>query len=87
MDKQVAFFEQEIPLCSSESVLRATAELTAESGLRLETREQLLQGDEAGPDVVSHNGGQSCLWQAVNDNGLEMNPQQKLTESEIEARQ
>lgn len=86
-DKQIAFFEQEIRPLLVRECLSCHSGADPEGGLRLETREQLLQGGESGPGVVSHNSSQSHLWQAVNYDGLEMPPEKKLTEPEIEALQ
>lgn len=55
-------------------------------GLRLDSREALLQGGDSGPAIVVGNPEASLLLSAVQHlNGLEMPPDGKLTGAQIEA--
>jgi len=47
-------------------------------GLLVDTREGLLQGGDSGPAVTARNLDDSVLWGAINWDGFEMPPDQKL---------
>ncbi|MDA0658647.1 MAG: PSD1 and planctomycete cytochrome C domain-containing protein [Planctomycetota bacterium] len=54
-------------------------------GLRLDSREGTLAGGESGPAVVPHDLAKSLLVSAVRYDGLEMPPDGRLSDDEIES--
>ncbi|MGE0760711.1 MAG: c-type cytochrome domain-containing protein, partial [Pirellulaceae bacterium] len=56
---------------------------TPKGGLRLTSRQEVLQGGESGPAVSLEEPAKSLLLQAINYDGFEMPPSGKLPASEI----
>lgn len=80
------FFEQQIrPVLAGKCVECHGAE-EPESGLRLTSREEILQGGKSGPAAVEKKGAESLMIQAVLRQGkLKMPPDGKLRDDEVAA--
>ena len=48
------------------------------AGLLVDTRQGLLQGGDSGPALVPGNHTDSLIWEAINWDGYEMPPSQKM---------
>ena len=54
------------------------------AGLLVDTRQGLLQGGDSGPAIVPGNHAESLLWEAINWDGYEMPPSEKMPASVID---
>lgn len=83
----IDFFEKKIrPVLLAKCYSCHSAEAgEAEGGLRLDTREGIRRGGDAGPAVVPGNAAESLLLQAIRyQEGLEMPPDERLDRGVIE---
>jgi mono/diheme cytochrome c family protein len=78
------FFESFIRPVLVEHCLRCHGPDKAESGLRLDTPELLKQGGDSGHSLDSQTPRDSLLLQAIRYEGLEMPPNRKLDDEQIE---
>jgi hypothetical protein len=77
-------FESKVRPLLIERCHRCHAGDTAKGKLRLDSRESALRGGESGPAIVAGKPEESLLMQAVRQqNGLEMPPDGKLSETQI----
>ncbi len=85
--EQVAFFESKVRPVLAASCQKCHGPAKQSSGLRLDSREAMLEGGENGPAVVSGNPDQSLLIQVVRQThgDIKMPPKGKLNPTEIEA--
>ncbi len=85
--EQVAFFETKVRPVLAASCQKCHGEAKQSSGLRLDSREAMLEGGENGPAVVSGNPDQSLMIQVVRHihADIKMPPKGKLSETEIES--
>jgi hypothetical protein len=81
------FFEKRIRPVLISKCLSCHGEKKQESGLRLDTRAAVLKGGERGAAVILGNAAGSRLMQAVRyeDDDLQMPPDNKLTQAEVDA--
>ncbi|WP_165073897.1 PSD1 and planctomycete cytochrome C domain-containing protein [Paludisphaera rhizosphaerae] len=83
--ERIRFFEQEIrPILATKCQSCHGAE-KQKGGLRLDSREALLQGGETGPAVAPGKPDESPLIEAVRYEGLEMPPNGKLEDKQVAA--
>src|SRR6266511_53599 len=81
-----AHFEKEVRPLLVQKCFRCHGPKKQESGLRLDSRDELLRGGQTGPAIVPAQPAKSLLLQAVRHQGdLKMPPDRKLTEVEIAA--
>jgi hypothetical protein len=81
-----AFFERRIRPVLVERCQKCHAGEKSRGGLRLDTRERVLQGGETGPALVAGQPAESLLLQAVEQTGgLKMPPDGRLKAAEIAA--
>lgn len=78
------FFESFIRPVLVEQCLRCHGPDKAESGLRLDTQDRIRQGGDSGPTLDSDAPRDSLLLQAIRHEGLEMPPNRKLDDEQIE---
>lgn len=81
--EQIKFFEMKVRPLLVESCLKCHGPDKQESDLRLDSREAALAGGENGPAVVPGQPDESGLVEAINHDGLEMPPDEKLPEGQI----
>ncbi len=79
----VAFFEQHVRPLLVEKCQSCHGVKRQESKLRLDARTFLLRGGASGPAVKPGSPNESLLMEAVRREGLEMPPEEKLSDSEI----
>lgn len=81
---ELDFFEKRVRPLLIASCSECHGSETQEAGLRLDSREAILQGGEHGPTIVPGATGESLLIQAVRRSGkLEMPPDGKLTDEQV----
>jgi hypothetical protein len=78
-----AFFEQKVRPLLAERCYACHGPTKQKSGLRLDSREAALQGGDGGPAVVPGKPDESPLVEAINYEGLEMPPKEKLEPASI----
>jgi len=78
-----AEFEQHIRPILVNKCLKCHGESKQESNLRLDSREAILAGGESGPAIHVGDAAASLLVQAIRYEGLEMPPQEPLTEEQV----
>src|SRR5436190_15053031 len=77
--EQLDFFEKQVRPLLAANCLSCHGPQKQEGGLRLDTREAVLQGGDSGPAVVAGNAKESRLVQAVRREGdLKMPPPSPL---------
>ncbi len=82
---KIEFFEKKVrPILVNNCYTCHSANTNARGGLRVDDRNGLLHGGNLGPAVVPGNPDESLLIQAVKYEGLEMPPQKRLSDEEIE---
>ncbi|WP_254511750.1 PSD1 and planctomycete cytochrome C domain-containing protein [Anatilimnocola floriformis] len=82
--EQLKFFEEKVRPVLATNCFKCHGEEKQKGDLRLDLHEALLTGGESGPAIVPGNPKESLLLDAVNYSSLEMPPDGKLSESEIE---
>lgn len=82
--EQLQFFENEVRPLLVEHCLECHSESDQQGGLRLDSRQGLLQGGESGPAITQDGWQMSLLLQAVRHESLEMPPSGKLRDEQIE---
>ncbi len=82
--EQLKFFEEKVRPVLAQNCFKCHGEEKQKGDLRLDLHEALLTGGESGPAIVPGNPKESLLLDAVNYASLEMPPDGKLSESEIE---
>ncbi len=80
-----AFFEKSIRPLLIEHCIKCHGPEKSEGGLRLDSQEAALRGGDSGAVIVSGNAAESLAIQAVNHDGLEMPPNKKLSDVEIDS--
>jgi hypothetical protein len=80
----VRFFEARVRPILQAHCLQCHDGPKARGGLRLTSRDTLLQGGTRGPAVSPDRPGDSLLLQAVNHSGLKMPPKGKLPQAQID---
>lgn len=86
--QQIEFFETKIRPVLAANCLDCHGEKKQKMGLRLDSREALLEGGESGPAIVPGEPDSSIMISAIaysGDQQLPMPPKGKLEESQIEA--
>ena len=78
-----AEFEQHIRPILVTKCLKCHGESKQEANLRLDSREAILAGGESGPAIHVGDAAASLLVQAIRYEGLEMPPQEPLTEEQV----
>jgi len=82
----VEFFEKQVRPVLVNRCFQCHGDATdAKGGLRLTSREAVLTGGAGGPAAVPGKPSKSQLIEAVSYNGLEMPPDKKLSQGEIDA--
>ncbi len=76
-------FETQIRPILATQCVKCHGEHKQEGGLRLDTREAILQGGESGPAVVPSHADQSLLIEAVRYESFEMPPSGQLRDKQI----
>jgi len=82
--EQLKFFEEKVRPVLAQNCFKCHGEERQKGDLRLDVHEALLAGGESGPAIVPGKPKDSLLLDAVNYASLEMPPDGKLSESEIE---
>src|SRR6187455_3753639 len=82
--EQLKFFEEKVRPVLAQNCFKCHGEDKQKGDLRLDLHEALLAGGESGPAIVPGKPKESLLLDAVNYASLEMPPDGKLSESEIE---
>jgi hypothetical protein len=82
--EQLKFFEEKVRPVLAQNCFKCHGEEKQKGDLRLDVQEGLLAGGESGPAIVPGKPKESLLLDAVNYASLEMPPDGKLSESEIE---
>ena len=82
--EQLKFFEEKVRPVLAQNCFKCHGEEKQKGDLRLDVHEALLAGGESGPAIVPGKPKESLLLDAVNYASLEMPPDGKLSESEIE---
>ena len=82
--EQLKFFEEKVRPVLATNCFKCHGEEKQKGDLRLDVHEALLAGGESGPAIVPGKPKESLLLEAVNYASLEMPPDGKLSESEIE---
>jgi len=77
------YFEQEVRPLLAENCFSCHGSNKQKGGLRLDSREAVLTGGEAGPAVVAGKPDESLLVEAIHYQGLEMPPSGKLAPEKI----
>ena len=82
---QLQFFETQIQPALKKYCYECHSVASGDSraGLLVDSRQGLREGGDSGPAVVPNNLEDSVLWQAINRDGFEMPPSQKLPASVI----
>ena len=78
-----AEFEQHIRPILVTKCLKCHGESKQEANLRLDSREAILAGGESGPAIHVGDAAASLLVQAIRYEGLEMPPQEPLTQEQV----
>ena len=83
--EEIDFFEKRVRSVLAENCFACHGPQAPEpmSGLRVDTRDALLQGGDRGPAVVPGKPSESRLIQAVRHQGLVMPPNRKLTDHQV----
>ena len=83
--EEIDFFEKRVRPVLAENCFACHSEQAPQpmSGLRVDTRDALLQGGDRGPAVVPGQPSESRLIQAVRHQGLVMPPNGKLADHQI----
>ncbi len=79
-----AFFEKEVRPLLAENCVKCHGPEKQKGGLRLDSRESVLQGGESGPAVVPGKLDESLLVDAVRYDGLQMPPTGQLKPEQVE---
>lgn len=82
--EQLKFFEEKVRPVLAQNCFKCHGEDKQKGDLRLDVHEAFLAGGESGPAIVPGKPKESLLLDAVNYASLEMPPDGKLSESEIE---
>jgi hypothetical protein len=82
--EQIKFFEEKVRPVLAQNCFKCHGEDKQKGDLRLDLHEALLAGGESGPAIVPGKPDESLLVDAVKYASLEMPPDGKLSESEIE---
>lgn len=82
--EHLIFFENKVrPLLVSKCI-ECHGQEKEESGLRLDSREAILEGGESGDDIVPHKPDESLLIEAIRYESYEMPPNEQLKDEQIE---
>ncbi len=83
--EQIAFFETEIrPLLANRCFeCHSSSSAALKAGLRLDSREAVLEGGDSGPAVVPGEPEESLLIESIRYQANEMPPDEKLSDAEI----
>lgn len=82
------FFESKVRPLLIQRCFKCHAAMEAKGGLKIDSRESVLQGGESGPAIVVGKPDESILLKAVRyEDGLEMPPDGKLSPIEIDVLQ
>ena len=82
--QQVKFFEEKIRPLLARHCYECHGDKKQKSGLRVDSIDALIKGGDSGQAVVPGKPGESLLLAAVNYDGLEMPPKEKLSSEEID---
>ncbi|WP_145259211.1 PSD1 and planctomycete cytochrome C domain-containing protein [Calycomorphotria hydatis] len=82
-DQKIAFFEERIRPLLLERCIECHGGELQESSLRLDSRDSILKGGISGPAMVAKHPDKSLLISAVRYDGLEMPPEEQLSDREI----
>lgn len=82
--EQIEFFEKQVRPLLAEHCFRCHGPKQQKSGLRVDHISSLLTGGDSGPAVVPGRPDESLLIDAVRYNSLEMPPDGKLNDAQIE---
>ncbi len=83
--EEVRFFESQVRPVLAANCVKCHGLKKQRGGLRLDSREAILQGGESGTSVVPGDPEQSLLISAIRHDSLQMPPDEKLSESDVEA--
>lgn len=83
--EDVRFFENEIRPLLIENCIKCHGPDKQEGGLRLDSRDGLLAGGDSGPAIELRAADKSLLVSAVQYEALEMPPNKRLSEEQIES--
>lgn len=82
--EQIEFFEKQVRPLLAEHCFKCHGPKQQKSGLRVDHIATLLSGGDSGPAIVPHKPDDSLLIDAVRYNSLEMPPDGKLRDDQIE---
>ncbi|WP_425616882.1 PSD1 and planctomycete cytochrome C domain-containing protein [Anatilimnocola sp. NA78] len=82
--EQLKFFEEKVRPVLAQNCFKCHGEEKQKGDLRLDLHQAMLTGGESGPAIVPGKPEESLLLDAVKYESLEMPPDGKLSESEIE---
>jgi cytochrome c551/c552 len=80
-----SFFENSIRPLLIEHCLKCHGPDKSEGGLRLDSQDAAFRGGDSGAAIVPQKTDESLIIQAINHDGLEMPPNKKLSDKEIDA--
>jgi Protein of unknown function (DUF1553)/Protein of unknown function (DUF1549)/Planctomycete cytochrome C len=83
-DEQVRYFEAHVRPLLAEKCWSCHGEKEAKGGLRLDSKNAILNGGESGAAAVEHKAAESMIIEAVRYESLEMPPDEKLSKEQIE---
>lgn len=82
---QVEFFKTKVqPILKARCLKCHGGEAKVRGGLRVDSRESIVKGGELGPAVSLEDPVESLLLQAINYDGLEMPPNGRLSQEEVD---
>ena len=82
--KQSDYFESKVRPLLAQRCFRCHGPKKQRGGLRLDQRSRVLAGGDSGPAVMAGKPDDSLLIQAINYRGLEMPPDRKLGQRDVE---
>ena len=82
--EQHRFFEEKVRPLLVQRCFRCHSEKKHEASLRLDAQSTILAGGDSGPAVISGKPGESLLIDAVRYRSLEMPPDGRLSQSDVE---
>ncbi len=83
-DEQVRFFEAHVRPLLAEKCWSCHGEKESKGGLRLDSKSAILTGGDSGAAAVERKAAESMLIEAVRYESLEMPPDEKLSNEQIE---
>ncbi len=83
MERKQSFFENRVRPLIAEKCQSCHGREKQQASLRLDSKMGILSGGESGPSVIAGQVDQSLLIQAIRRDGLEMPPDEPLSDDEI----